>query len=232
MPVSISVFGNAVSLYYLFWFIAVAVALLISAMIAKDYGYSPYKGITLSSVALIMGLLLIWMTSLIFDGFNLIRTIAFLPLLYYLEALVFKEPYKRLTDFLTPMGVTCFGITHFGCMFPGCCHGFPSSWGIYSNTAETVCFPVQPLEAVVSIAIGMLMLLMAKKKWQQGKLLFWMMTLFGSTRFFLEFLRDNPKLWGNVSELALHALATFVVGVVGLILVTYFDKRRCNNEKN
>ena len=229
---SISVFGNAVSLYYLFWFIAAVTAVSVNIAFAKYYGYSRYKGATLSVIACILGLLVIWIESKIFGGFNFVRGVTFFPLIHGIEAWLYKEPYGKTTDFLAPTGMLCLGVSHFGCMFVGCCQGFPSKWGIYSNVSQTVCFPIQPIEAVVYIAIAVLMLVMTKKKWQQGKLQFWMMTLFGSTRFFLEFLRDNPKIWGNVSELALHALANFVVGVAGLILVTYFDKRRCNNEKN
>lgn len=232
MPETILILGKSVSLYYLFWLLALAVTLAVAATMAKHFGYSPYRGLTLSAVALSLGVVAIWALSLVFGGFNMVRGVLFYPLIDLLVALAFKESYRKLTDFLAPVAQICSGLSHLGCIFSGCCHGYPASWGIYSNHAETVCFPVQPIEAVVNVAIGIWLIVMIKRKRQQGKLMLWMMTLFGITRFFLEFLRDNRKVWGNVSELALFALATFLVGVAGLILVTYFDKRRCNNEKN
>jgi len=73
---------------------------------------------------------------------------------------------------------------------------------------------------------------MIKKKWQKGYLIFWMFTLFGSTRFILEFFRDNEKIWHNVSELALHAMATFIIGVVMLLILKSFDKKGCEYERH
>ena len=230
MPETVSILGHAVSLYYLSWFFAIAAALLIGIVLAKDFNYSIYQAVSYSAVALFLGYILIWITSKFFDGFNLVRSVALLPLIYLLEARLVKQPFRKLTDFLAPIGVTCFGLTHFGCMFPGCCHGYPSSWGIFSNSAGTVCFPIQPIEAVVSLLIGGLMYVMVKKKWQQGKKIFWMMTFWGSTRFFLEFFRDNKKVWHNVSELALHALAAFMVGVVMLIVLKCLDAKEQKNE--
>ena len=230
MPETIWLFGRSVSIYYLWWFIAIAIALLLGVSLAKDFNYSPYSAFTYTVVALLFDYLLIWITSKIFGGFNLVRSVSVLPLAYLLEAKVFGKPFRELTDFLSPLGVTCFGITHFGCMFPGCCHGYPSPWGIYSNVAETVCFPVQPIEAVVSLGIGGLMYYMVKQKKQKGLLVFWMMTLFGSTRFILEFFRDNEKVFLNISELALHALLTFIVGVVMLVVLKRFDKKEHAHE--
>ena len=44
----------------------------------------------------------------------------------------------------------------------------------------------------------------------------------GYSRFLLEFLRDNDKLFLGISELALHALAMALIGAVWLIA----DKRK------
>ena len=46
--------------------------------------------------------------------------------------------------------------------------------------------------------------------------------LFGGTRFFLEFLRLNCKVFWGVSDLALWALAMVVIGAVWLIV----DRRK------
>jgi prolipoprotein diacylglyceryltransferase len=45
-----------------------------------------------------------------------------------------------------------------------------------------------------------------------------MLVLFGSTRFLFEFLRDNEKMFWGISNLAIHALFMFVVGVIWIVI--------------
>ena len=45
-----------------------------------------------------------------------------------------------------------------------------------------------------------------------------MLVLFGSTRFLFEFLRDNEKMFWGISNLAIHALFMFVVGIIWIIV--------------
>ena len=231
MPETLTIFGVSISLYYLFWLMGVVSALILGLLLAKDYDISKAKAIIYVSVALTLGYLLIWVTSWVFgggkvQGFNLVRSVAFLPTLYWVLSRLFKETYSNVSDFLAPIGVSGFAIIRIGCIFTGCCQGFPSKWGIYSNVSGTICFPVQMFEIAVSLMIGTILFVMAKKKLQQGKLLSWMMIMFGSTRFVLEFFRDNNKLFFNISELALHALFTLLVGLVLLIVKVNSDKKK------
>ena len=46
-----------------------------------------------------------------------------------------------------------------------------------------------------------------------------MLIIFGSTRFVCEFLRDNDKLFLGISNLALHALLMFIVGIIALVII-------------
>ena len=228
---TITILGKSISLYYLFWFLAVIVALILGILLAKNYCFTYSKAITIVAIAITGGYLLIWATSWAFgggklSGFNLVRSVAFLPLLYFFLARLFNISYGKMTDFLAPVGVSCFGVTHFGCVFTGCCHGYSSSWGIYSNVVNTVCFPIQIVEAIVSLMIGGTMFYMAKRGIQKGRLLSWMMVTFGFTRFVLEFFRDNDKIIFNISELALHALATMLVGLFMLMFYNYKNSKK------
>ena len=49
--------------------------------------------------------------------------------------------------------------------------------------------------------------------------------LFGSSRFLFEFLRDNSKMFWGISNLAIHALFMFFVGVVWLIILAIKKKK-------
>ena len=46
----------------------------------------------------------------------------------------------------------------------------------------------------------------------------WMLILFGTTRFALEFLRDNQKLFLGISVLAIHCVVMVLVGIIWLII--------------
>lgn len=234
---TISLFGRPVSLYYLFWFLAMLSAIITGWCLRKDYGFSFSRSTIYAVLDLILGYLLIWVTAWLFGGFkvkgfNFARIVSFVPLYFILLAYVFKESLWKLSDFLAPVGAMFFGTSHFGCIFAGCCHGYPAGWGLYSNTAKTVCFPSQPIEAVVSLLIGAVLFVMAKKKIQQGRLYIWFMILFGDTRFILEFFRGNEKIWCGISELAFHSLAAMILGLAALVILKQADERNPDYEKN
>ena len=106
-------------------------------------------------------------------------------------------------------------------MFTGCCGGYPSSWGLYNVATYDIRFPIQPIEALIAIALIVFLLIRAKKLnyVADGREYPLMLVIFGSTRFGCEFLRDNDKIFCGISNLALHALFMFVVGVVALVII-------------
>ena len=160
------------------------------------------------------------------------RIVPLFPVPFLLIALAFRESYGKLTDFYAPLVPVVHAGAHIGCIFTGCCHGYPSKWGLYSNVAETVCFPNVPLEIITLYVLSGLMTAMICKGKQQGRLYAWYMVLFGVTRFFLEFLRDNEKIWCGLSELSFQALASVVLGLVMLAISKWICKRSPQYEES
>ena len=238
MPESLPLFGAQISLYYLFWFLGVVAVLVVGYFTGKKYGFSFAKSVLYIVLAVAIGYALLWGTSLIVGrgkmaGLNYVRIVTFLPIAIWLVTLIFKDKFGKVADFIAPLLAIFHGVTHIGCIFPGCCHGYPMSWGLYSNEVGAVCFPSQPLEACSSLLIAVVLLFMVKKNVQQGKLYAWYLILFGGTRFVWEFLRDNEKIWLGISELAIHALIALIVGLAVLIAlnIIYQHKRRRADEK-
>lgn len=234
---TISLFGTEISLYYLCWLLALVGTLATGIALRKDFELSVSRSILYVILDFLVSFLLILALSRISgggkaNGFNFIRIVPFIPLFFRLIAYVAKEEFWKISDLLSSAGSIFLAISHLGCIFTGCCHGFPSEWGIYSNVAQTVCFPAQPIEAAVSLAIGLVLCVMVKKKIQRGQLYLWFMTLFGGIRFFMEFFRDNQKVLGNVSELALYALAGMLLGIAGLVYRKWICKGGHKNEKS
>lgn len=236
MPETLSLFGAQISLYYLFWFLGVVAVLVVGYFTGKHYGFSFAKSILYIALAVAIGYALLWGMSLMVGGgkmvgLNYVRIVTVLPLAVWLVTLIFKDKFGQVADFIAPLLAIFHGVTHIGCIFPGCCHGYPASWGLYSNEVGAVCFPSQPLEAISSLLTAVVLLFMMKKNVQTGKLYAWYLIMFGGSRFLWEFLRDNEKIWFGISELALHAFTAFVVGIIVLIVLIVINKRRRANEK-
>lgn len=240
MPESLTIFGAQISLYYLFWFLGLIAVLVVGYFTGKKYGYSFVKSMLYVVLAVLIGYILLWVTSLIVGGgklagLNFVRIVTVLPLAIFLITLLFKDSLGKVADFIAPLLAIFHGVTHLGCIFEGCCHGFPAEWGLYSNEVQAVCFPSQPIEAVSSLLIAVALLIMMKCKVQEGRLYAWYLILFGGTRFVWEFFRDNDKIWLGISELAIHALIAFIVGLgvlIALNIIYQHKKRGSADEKS
>ena len=226
----ISVFNLEISLYFFFWFLGAVAVLAGGYVLGKDMGLPFSRSVLHVAGAVILGYILLWVTSWVFGGgkmigLNFVRIVTFMPVPIYLMCRLLKDPFGKVADLIAPLIAVFHGVTHLGCVFPGCCHGYSASWGLYSNEAGAVCFPIQPIEAVSSLLVAAVLLVMLKKGIQRGKLYAWYLVLFGGTRFFWEFLRDNEKVFGNISELALHALGALIVGLAALAVMKWLIKR-------
>lgn len=232
-----SFLGNSISLYYTFWFIGVICVIAGGYYLGKRNGFGFAKSVLYVVGAVVLGYLLLWGTSWVFgggkmNGLNFVRIVTFMPVAIFILARLFKDRFGAVADYIAPLLAIFHGVTHLGCIFEGCCHGYPAAWGLFSNEAGAVCFPIQPIEAVSSIAIGLVLAALFIREKQKGRLYAWYLLLFGATRFIWEFFRDNVKVWNGISELALHALAAMLVGLAALIIVKLLRKRSVNIEKD
>ncbi len=233
---SFTLLGREISLYYTFWFIGVIAVIICGYFLGKRIKFTFAKSILHVVGAVILGYLLLWGTSWVFgggkvSGLNYIRIVTFMPAAIWIMAKLLKDSFGTVADFVAPLLGIFHGVTHLGCIFEGCCHGYSSSWGLFSNEADAVCFPIQPIEAVSSIAIGVILMLLFLKGKQQGRLYAWYLFLFGATRFGWEFLRDNEKIWHGISELAFHALAAAVIGLLALIMIMLFIRKEGKSDE-
>ena len=159
-------------------------------------------------------------------GFNWVRAVVYVPLLIYLLCLVLDMSFTKTLDFIAPCAALHHGIAHIACIFAGCCRGYPCSFGIWNKIALTYLFPVQLFESATSLLIFWYMVRYAKKKnyklhgISSAQYLF----LFGLTRTFWEFFRDNtPQRW-QISTFQYYSFAAFVLGVIWLSITFYLQK--------
>lgn len=175
-------------------------------------------------------LLLAWIEAG-FKGFgaqNGIRSFSYTPLLCFLAAKAFKMDWRHGGAIFALCLPFSHAVAHIGCIFPGCCEGYPCSWGIYNAFLQQNLFPVQLLESIVASLVGIHIFFRIKKRkfLVDGKEYPIMMLLFGSTRFVCEFFRANIKIWIGCSSLSFHALFMCVVGLIWLAVLNNKEQKK------
>lgn len=218
------VLANA--LYRVCYILGFVLIFVFNFFYAKKYRIRGGKALlfTLTSYALIFGwsYVLAWIA----NGFtwghhNAIRVYIWFPLVLLLTGKIFRIDFKTCCEFVTPSTCIVYGVARLGCVFAGCCHGYRMEHGIFSTAAGYRCFPVQLCEAVTALAIAALTVLWAGKKEyraEKNDLYPKMLVLYGGTRFLWEFAADNEKVIWRISELALWALATCLLGAIWLLI--------------
>lgn len=214
-------------LYRGFYVLGFLFIFVFNTFYGKKYNIKPIKALIFSvvSYALVFGwsYILAWIA----NGFewghhNAIRVYMWFPLILMLMSKVFSVKWKVACEYLAPSACFVYGIARIGCLFPGCCYGYEAEWGIYSLEAERYCVPVQLFEAITALIIGGIVLFLAarkKYKVQNGSLYPIMMVMYGGTRFLWEFFADNEKIIWGISELAIWAMGTLVVGIIWLLII-------------
>lgn len=218
-------------LYDVFFVLGFVAVFLFVVWRAKYYNVTPVKAVALvlvvyPSVVLWM-FIQYWIETGTFGGNNIVRCIVYMPLFAILAAKMLKITWRQACDLLAPAPCVVHAVSHWGCIFAGCCHGYPASWGIYNVATGQVCFPTQPLEALTALFIVIFLVWREKKNNYKvdGLSMPIMLMLFGFTRVFWEFFRDNEKLWMGFSSLAFHALFMGVVGVILYICVKKYNEK-------
>ena len=235
--------------------LSMVIAIVFAVFWAKYYGIGKLKAFLISITSQIVAFLLVFVLTWVENGFknfgaqNAVRAYPFLLLIGLLEAKVFRVDFLRCVDYQAIAVPLSYGLGHFACLARMCCFGFcyqegSSAYSVAHALTGTSQLPMQVFESVSSLLVFAVIVIVAVKTRFKitGYLFALFQILFGGTRFFWEFLRDNDKLikiapmkgavdslgqpavWG-ISNLALWALAIFFAGVFFMIgLKVYYKK--------
>lgn len=166
--------------------------------------------------------IMFWMESgfRTWGGNNIVRIFVYVPLIGLPVARMLKLDQKKALSLLSFGPLLVHGVSHLGCIFFGCCSGYPWDYGIYNPFYKDYRFPIQPIEALGAIAIVVYLFYRAKKRnyIPDGLEYPIMLTLYGSSRFVFEFFRSGDKLLWGCSNLSFHALFMFVVGIIWIVI--------------
>ncbi|MBE6899140.1 MAG: hypothetical protein E7479_00520 [Ruminococcaceae bacterium] len=166
--------------------------------------------------------IMFWMESgfKVWGGNNIVRIFVYVPLIALPVAKFLKIEGDRALSLLSFAPLLVHGVSHFGCIFAGCCCGYQWTYGIYNPSFRDYRFPIQPIEAIGAVAIVVYLFYRAKKRnyVPDGFEYPVMLVLYGSSRFIFEFFREDHKLFWGISNLAIHALFMFIVGVIWIAI--------------
>ena len=158
--------------------------------------------------------------------FNWVRVVVFIPVVIYLLCLALDMPFNTTLDFIAPCAALHHGIAHIFCIFAGCCCGYPSSFGIWNERYHDYLFPVQLFESATSLLVFWYIIRYAKKKIYKlhGISYAQYLFLFGVTRTFWEFFRDNTEVRWQISVFQYYSFAAFLLGTIWIGTIFYLRK--------
>ena len=142
--------------------------------------------------------------------------IAFGIVMILLAAIVYslRVPVLLSLDAAVPAYILGRGLAITGCIFYGCCYGYPVPWGIYSAVAETCVFPTVILDILASCGIVIYLIVLAgKQKYAgNGTVAAMGMVLFGLLRLLVDILRNNSKWLLLLTAEGIFGIAYLVAG--------------------
>lgn len=157
---------------------------------------------------------------------NGVVVFAFVPLLGFLLSKILRKSYKELWDVMMPVPLMMFVGARIACTIAGCCRGYACDWGIYNVKTGGYVFPIQLLEALVTVLILVYVFLREKKNKfvPDGRNVPIILITYGIARFFLEFLHDNEKIVLGVDSMQFHCIFMILVGIVTLLILRRGEK--------
>ena len=153
------------------------------------------------------------------SGQSLYGGIIFAALYVVIMSLCLKKSKATLFDFVAPLGMIVVTGSRLACFFSGCC-GAPLRYvGV-----KAFYLPVQLFEVVLDLLLLAFLLYVEQNKltwgkkeekgsvWNGNQALI-VMVCYGTYRFVLEFFRDNPRFWLNMSLPQYYSIICVAIGV-------------------
>lgn len=142
-----------------------------------------------------------------------------------------KIPFLKYFDLAMPSVAIAQGFGRMGCFMAGCCYGRPTdSWlgVIFKNSPfapnGVSVLPTQLFSSAGDFLIAGMLILIARKKRTDGIVASWYLLLYGVGRFFVEFMRNDPR--GSVGNLSTSQFISIFIIAAGLGMLVWCKKKR------
>lgn len=216
MP-TIEILGLSLSSYWVMCVVGMLLVVVFCVLQLDKYNIKLWQGIVLALSVNVFGVLGVFLLGYVQSGFtdmspSFMGAMIFTPIFVGVISKLFR------VDVLDGISISAIPIASMGacmkigCFLNGCCGG------IVINGVE---FPVQLVEACISIVI-VVVLFVLQRKLQDFKTLFaWYMVMYSVTRFFIEYLRDTPK---NILLMSMGQVTSLIVLVLGMVFLVIYKK--------
>lgn len=130
----------------------------------------------------------------------------------------------KMLDFFAPVIPIIHGIGRIGCFFAGCCYGISYNGPLHVLFQHSPAapngiplFPIQLVESICNLSVGILLLLYAKPERRPGKMIGLYITSYAALRFALEFLRGDTAR-GSFLSLSTSQWISLLLLPAGILL--------------
>ena len=208
------------------------VAMLIPIMLQGSwYRLNSAKRVILAVLLTIAGtlgtFLLYYVENGEFGGTSFFGAVFFVPILFIPVAKLLGIRYHALMDICAPAECMMLVVMKIQCYLTDCCSGV-----IFKIQGQSFTFPSQLAELTNALVICVILLLLARKEKNRGKLFPIYMIIYGATRFVLNVFRKTKIVqvlfmpFGNF-----WSLVSIVVGVVWLVAICVHAKTQTKGNK-
>ncbi len=147
-----------------------------------------------------------------------------------------KESFFRWMDIIIPGVALAQGLGRIGCFLAGCCYGRPtdSCLGVVFPAgsmapAGVPLLPTQLFSAAGDMLIAVILLLLDRKKHEEGMLTVWYLLMYAVGRFCIEFFRSDYR--GAVGFLSTSQFISILIAALALLLAWRLKKRSASHEE-
>ncbi len=141
------------------------------------------------------------------------------------------QPLGKWMDVVLPGVSLAQGFGRIGCFLAGCCYGRPTGapLGVVFPAGSLApagipLLPTQLFFAAGDFLLAAALLLLDRRGGKEGHLTVWYLLLYGTGRFLLEYLRDDPR--GAVGPLSTSQFISLFIAALALALALRQRKRR------
>lgn len=144
----------------------------------------------------------------------------------------------EIGDLIVPGLALAQGFGRIGCLLAGCCYGAETSSAIGIVFPEgslapvgVPLYPTQIFSSIFDFALALFLLWYGNKSKEKGKTLSMYMIIYSIGRFFVEFLRNDPR--GNVGALSTSQFISIFILIGGILLynISKLKGRKETSEK-
>ena len=159
---------------------------------------------------------------------NMGRTFIWVPLVAWPVAKIVRTSWTKICSLYSFSQTIIWGIASLGCLFAGCCKGYPFKWGIYNIMDQMRRFPTQLINSIALLCVAGYIFTRCRRRAYNldGKEYPITIILVGMIRFLTEFIMDNEKIVLGLSSLSFDAIVMSIVGGILYIVIGKVNDRK------